>query len=222
MAECFCYLCKVMFSNGAMWNIRLFPEPIGTTIKKSGPLTNPSTTILWLSVISLKPSFLFLPLSIALGTFISYASFAVFTPKPSAWQGRDWPGSSFLKIDLTKKAFPDWISLTTHLAITPPARKLADQIQCAAGEKSPFPDWPPNKQKPETSFEKVYLLAFQCLPITADAMLCILHIYRDISSVKTSQEIMIFKDKKNYINFVQTCSYSGPSILEKTKETKAI
>ena len=114
MAECFCYLCKVMFSNGAMWNIRLFPEPVGATIKKSWPLTNPSTTILWLSVISLKPSFLFLPLSIALGTFISYASFAVFTPKPSAWQGRDWPGSSFLKIDLTKKAFPDWISLTTR------------------------------------------------------------------------------------------------------------
>ena len=31
---------------------------------------------------------------------------------------------------------------------------------------------------------------------------------------------MIFKGKKNYINFVHTCSYSGPSILEKTKETK--
>ena len=45
-------------------------------------------------------------------------------------------------------------------------------------------------------------------------------LYRDISSIKISQEIMIFKDKKNYINFVQTCSYSGPSILEKTKETK--
>ena len=47
-------------------------------------------------------------------------------------------------------------------------------------------------------------------------------LYRDISSIKISQEIMIFKDKKNYINFVQTCSYSGPSILEKTKETKAV
>ena len=44
--------------------------------------------------------------------------------------------------------------------------------------------------------------------------------YQDISSFKTSQEIMIFKGKKNYINFVHTCSYSGPSILEKTKETK--
>ena len=47
-----------MFLNSSvMWNIRLFPEPFGTTIKKSWPLTNPST-IFWLSVISLKPSFL--------------------------------------------------------------------------------------------------------------------------------------------------------------------
>ena len=83
-----------------------------------------------------------------------------------------------------------------------------------------FPNWPPNQQKLETVFKKVYLLAFQCLPITTDAVPCILHMYQDISSFKTSQEIMIFKGKKNYINFVHTCSYSGPSILEKTKETK--
>ena len=47
-----------------------------------------------------------------------------------------------------------------------------------------------------------WLLAFQCLPITTDALLCILHIYWDISSINTNQEIfiMIFKDiKKNYI-----------------------
>ena len=128
MARHFCHLCKVMFLNGAMWNIRLFPEPVGATIKKSWPLTNLSATVLWLSVISLKPSFLFLLVSIALYTFISYASFTVFTSKPSVRQGKDWPGSSFLKLTSQEKAFPDWISLTTHLAVTPLARKLAGQI----------------------------------------------------------------------------------------------
>ena len=113
MARHFCHLCKVMFLNGAMWNIRLFPEPAGATIKKSWPLTNPSTTVLWLSVISLKPSFLFLPVSIALYTFISYASFTVFTSKPNACQGKDWPGSSFLKIDLTRKSI-SWLDIPNN------------------------------------------------------------------------------------------------------------
>ena len=86
-----------------------------------------------------------------------------------------------------------------------------------------FPNWPPNQQKLETVFKKVYLyLYLRKYTYTTDAVPCILHIYQDISSFKTSQEIMIFKGKKNYINFVHTCSYSGPSILEKTKETKAI
>ena len=124
MARHFCHLCKVMFLNGAMWNIGLFPELAGATIKKSWPLTNPSTTVLWLSVIYLKPSFLFLPVSIALYMFISYASFTVFTSKPNACQGKDWPGSSFLKIDLTRKS----ISLLDILAITPLARKPAGRI----------------------------------------------------------------------------------------------
>ena len=113
MARHFCHLCKVMFLNGAMWNIRLFPEPAGATIKKSWPLTNPSTTVLWLSVISLKPSFLFLPVSIALYTFISYATFTVFTSKPNACQGKDWPGSSFLKIDLTRKSI-SWLDIPNN------------------------------------------------------------------------------------------------------------
>ena len=43
MAQFFCYLCKLMFSNGAMWNTRLFPEPVGANIKKSRSLANPST-----------------------------------------------------------------------------------------------------------------------------------------------------------------------------------
>ena len=43
MAQFFCYLYKLMFSNGAMWNTRLFPEPVGTNIKKSRSLANPST-----------------------------------------------------------------------------------------------------------------------------------------------------------------------------------
>ena len=184
MARHFCHLCKVMFLNGAMWNIRLFPEPVGATIKKSWPLTNPSATVLWLSVISLKPSFLFLLVSIASYTFISYASFTVFTSKPSDCQGKDWPGSSFLKIDLTRKNI-SWLDI--------PNNTLGCHI---AGEKSRFPNWPPNQQKLETVFKKVYLLAFQCLPITTDAVLCILHMYQDISSFKTSQEIMIFKGKK--------------------------
>lgn len=33
---CFCYC---TFSNGAMWNVRLFPEPVDATIKTSRPLT---------------------------------------------------------------------------------------------------------------------------------------------------------------------------------------
>ena len=137
-------------------------------------------------------------------------------------KGRIGLDQVFWKLTSQEKTFPDWISLTTHLAVTPLARRLAGQILYAAGEKSPFPNWPPNQQKLETVFNKVYLLAFQCLPITTDAVPCILHMYQDISSFKTSQEIMIFKGKKNYINFVHTCSYSGPSILEKTKETEVI
>ena len=43
MAQFFCYLCKLMFSNSAMWNTRLFPEPVGANIKKSRSLANPST-----------------------------------------------------------------------------------------------------------------------------------------------------------------------------------
>ena len=113
MARHFCHLCKVMFLNGAMWNIRLFPEPVGATIKKSWPLTNLSATVLWLSVISLKPSFLFLLVSIASYTFISYASFTVFTSKPSLCQGKDWPGSSFLKIDLTRKSI-SWLDIPNN------------------------------------------------------------------------------------------------------------
>ena len=114
MARRVCHLCMVMFSNGAMWNIRLFPEPVGATIKKSQPLTNPSTTILWLSVISLKTNFLFLPVSIASCMFISYASFSVFTSKPSACQGKDWPGSSVLKIDLTRKSI-SWLDIANDI-----------------------------------------------------------------------------------------------------------
>ena len=33
---CFCYC---TFANGAMWNVRLFPEPVDATIKTSRPLT---------------------------------------------------------------------------------------------------------------------------------------------------------------------------------------
>ena len=96
-----------------MWNIRLFPEPVGATIKKSWPLTNLSATVLWLSVISLKPSFLFLLVSITSYTFIFYASFTVFTSKPSACQRKDWPGSSFLKIDLTRKSI-SWLDIPNN------------------------------------------------------------------------------------------------------------
>ena len=111
MARRVCHLCMVMFSNGAMWNIRLFPEPVGATIKKSQPLTNPSTTILWLSVIFLKTNFLFLPVSIASCMFISYASFSVFTSKPSACQV---PGSSVVKIDLTRKSI-SWLDIANDI-----------------------------------------------------------------------------------------------------------
>ena len=44
-----------MFSNGAMWSVRLFPGFGDATIKKSWPLTNPSTTIPWFCPIYLKP-----------------------------------------------------------------------------------------------------------------------------------------------------------------------
>ena len=40
----------------------------------------------------------------------------------------------------------------------------------------------------------------------------------DSSSIKTNQEIVIFAAKTK----IQTCSYSGPGILEKTKETIVI
>ena len=73
MARHFCHLCKVMFLNGAMWNIRLFSEPVGATIKKSWPLTNPSTTVLWLSVISLKP----IPIFTGVNRFV-YVHFLCF------------------------------------------------------------------------------------------------------------------------------------------------
>ena len=57
-------------------------------------------------------------------------------------EGRIGLDQVFWKLTSQEKAFPDWISLTTHLAITPLARKLAGQIQYVAGEKSPFPNWP--------------------------------------------------------------------------------
>ena len=129
MARHFCHLCKVMFLNGAMWNIRLFPEPAGATIKKSWPLTNLSATVLWFSVISLKPSFLFLLVSIA-----SYIHSFPMLPSLSSLQsqvcakGRIGLDQVFWKLTSQEKAFPDWISLTTHLAVTPLARKLAGQI----------------------------------------------------------------------------------------------
>lgn len=50
--------CYCTFSNGAKWNVRLFPGPVDATIKKSRPLTNSFNTILCFSLISLKPSFL--------------------------------------------------------------------------------------------------------------------------------------------------------------------
>ena len=40
MARFFCYLFKLMFSNSAMWNVRLFPEPFGATMN---PLTGNGT-----------------------------------------------------------------------------------------------------------------------------------------------------------------------------------
>ena len=47
-------LCKTMFSSGAMLvYVRLFPEPVGATIKKSRSLTYPSTNILLWSQVSL-------------------------------------------------------------------------------------------------------------------------------------------------------------------------
>ena len=122
MARHFCHLCKVMFLNGAMWNIRLFPEPVGATIKKSQPLTNPSTTILWLSVISLKTNFLFLT-GVNRFVYVHFLCFLLclhFKAKclPSPWIEccKNWPH--------TKKAFPDWISLMTYLAVTPLARNI--------------------------------------------------------------------------------------------------
>ena len=75
---------------------------------------NPSTTIFWLSVISLKPSFLFLSASITSCTFIFYFSFTVFTSKPSACQGKDLPGSSVLKIDLTRKSI-SWLDIANEI-----------------------------------------------------------------------------------------------------------
>ena len=75
---------------------------------------NPSTTIFWLSVISLKPSFLFLSASITLCTFIFYFSFTVFTSKPSACQGKDWPRSRVLKIDLTRKSI-SWLDIANDI-----------------------------------------------------------------------------------------------------------
>ena len=49
----FCYV-KTMFSSGAMLvYVRLFPEPVGATIKKSRSLTYPSTNILLWSQVSL-------------------------------------------------------------------------------------------------------------------------------------------------------------------------
>ena len=111
-ARHFCHLCKVMFLNGAMWNIRLFSEPVGATIKKSWPLTNPSTTVLWLSVISLKP----IPIFTGVNRFV-YVHFLCFlycfTSKPNACQGKVWPGSSFLKIDLTRKSI-SWLDIPNN------------------------------------------------------------------------------------------------------------
>ena len=75
---------------------------------------NPSTTIFWLSVISLKPSFLFLSASITSCTFIFYISFTVFTSKPSACQRKDWPRSSVLKIDLTRKSI-SWLDIANDI-----------------------------------------------------------------------------------------------------------
>ena len=47
---------------------------------------------------------------------------------------------------------------------------------------------------------------------------CVFCNLADSSSIKTNQEIVIFAAKTN----IQTCSYLGPGILEKTKETIAI
>ena len=153
---------------------------------------NPSTTIFWLSVISLKPSFLFLAASITSCTFIFYFSFTVFTSKPSACQRKDWPRSSVLKIDLTRKSI-SWLDIANDILGCHTASLKYSALQA---RKVRFLTDHLTSRNCKSSFEKVYLLAFQCLPITTDAVPCILCMYRDISSIKTSQKIMIFKDKK--------------------------
>ena len=158
MAQFFCYLCKLMFSNGAMWNTRLFPEPVGANIKKSRSLANPSTLSFdYCNFVEGSSRFVYVP-------FLSFLPCLHFKAKCLP---ENWP-VKYSALQVRKVCFP-----TDHLT----ARNWKQALR-----KSTY-----------------WLLAFQCLPITTDALLCILRMYWDISSVKTNQEIMIFKDKKNYI-----------------------
>ena len=159
MAQFFCYLCKLMFSNGAMWNTRLFPEPVGANIKKSRSLANPSTLSFdYCNFVEGSSRFVYVP-------FLSFLPCLHFKAKCLP---ENWP-VKYSALQVRKVCFP-----TDHLT---------------------------TRNRKQAFRKSTYLrLALQCFPITTDSLLCILHMYcQDISSVKTNQEIMIFRDKKNYI-----------------------
>ena len=152
-----------MFSNGAMWNTRFFPEPAGANIKKSWSLANPST-LPFDYCNFVEGQFPFFTGSSRF-VYVHFLSFLPCLHFKAKCLPENWP-VKLSALQVRKVCF------------------LSDPHLTTRNEKQAF--------RKSTCL----LLAFQCLPITTDSLLCILHMYWDISSVKTNQEIMIFKDKK--------------------------
>ena len=151
-------------------------------------------------------------------TFIFYFSFTVFTSKPNACQGKDWPGSNVLKIHLTRKSI-SWLDITNDIL----GRLTAGQKYSALQVRKVrfLTDYLASRNYKQALRKSTYWHSnvFRSLQMQCHVFCACTKIFLASKQVRKS---WYSRTKKNYINFVHTCSYSGPSILEKTKETKAI
>ena len=176
-----------MFLNGAMWNSKLFPEPVGANIKKSQLLANQVLPLSfdYCNFVEGKSTFFTGSSRFVYVHFLSFLPCLHFKAKclPGNWSVK------YSALQVRKVCFPTDPHLTTR-------------------------NWKQALRK-----STYWLLAFQCLPITTDSLLCILHMRYFLAS-KQIRKSWYSKAKKTTL--VCTSSYSGPRILEKTKETKVI
>ena len=180
---------------------------------------NPSTTIFWLSVISLKPSFLFLSASITSCTFIFYFSFTVFTSKPSACQRKDWPRSSVLKIDLTRKSI-SWLDIANDILGCHTASQKYSALQ--ARKVCFLTDHLTSRNCNQALRKSTYWHSsvFRSLQMQCHVFCACTEIF--LASKQVRKSWYSRTKKTTLILYTHAAIYSGPSILEKTKETKAI